>query len=658
MIQECVGFVEHYVKHKNTSGKTINSFIIDDIFLSIAKDDENEAKETIEETTEEKTSKKSGKDDTQIFVIFPFENSENGLRLKHDKVVVRKKPKNVSELLELDIVGEYNYSNDERNDLRSIFEAPEKHIGLVSDNNKRIGGSQNLSSSVIYAIKIADGKDIDNSVNLKKGSITGSSFQELLAVEKNSAPLIKTRLENFKYDEAYVDLCSFGLNTVGNQLANWFYKEPANIERVSTECVGVDGAFSIIIISLIPPKDGIVDIYSKIREEYFKQKVFNNDSKMKGTCACCQKKDCLVESPQNEIAMDGKKRFLEHPTMMHPNQTKPTLICHDCAIKYAAFFGLLKKWRVKIMPLFVEPKLQTKEIRLLDENGLNRFSRIFNQIGDPDALEFYLILFTSGKLKYFDYVCNYDWKLNWTKLLYQYYDDEEHINKITRSAFERKVCASIGIDYINYFESSPKGLNNFQLYLQSLVAEKLFNFVYRNRNTFALQDIWQLSILPIEQLAFGSENDFRKSKQITPCLEIWFNRNHLLNMEGGEFMSIEELRNTAPIGNSPEKWAYCAGRAYRFLVSKQAGQKNLELESIVRAHQNQNIKDAIVKKLEQRSHALDEEELKQFRLQIAELLAFDQFGGVEFNGLKPYFYAGYVDEIGNVRRKPEGDSDE
>jgi len=660
MIRECVEFVDKYIQSNNTTKKSVNSFIIDDILLQTAEDDEKSTEVEIEETIVDETQKKSEKKEVTLFLIFPFENSENGLKLKHDKVVVRTKPKDVTELLELDIIKEYNYSDVELNDLKGIFETPEKHIALVSDNNKRIGGSQNLSSSVIYAIELASCKTSDgNLTEFKKGSLEGISLGSLFDKEKDKEPILKTRLEKFAYNIEYNLLCNLGFNNIGSSLSNWFYSTESSREilnHISKLCAETQGNSSIIIINLIPHQENISNIYAIVREEYFKQNVFKNNPEIKGTCACCQKKNCFIDAPQNEIAMDSKKRFLEHPTMMFTNQCKPILICHDCAIKYAAFFGLLKKWKIKIMPLFVDTKLYSKEIRLIDENGLNSFSQIFNQLGDSDSLEFYLILFTGGELKYFDYVCNYNWKLNWSHLSNYRNNSDRQINKITRRLFERKICLAIGINYLDYFEEK-KGLNNLQSFLRSLLAEKLFNFVYRNQNYFVQHDIWQLCILPIEQLAFGSKKDFKTSKQIKACLEIWFNRDHLINVKEGSFMSIEELRNNVQIGNSLERWAYRAGKAYCFLVSKRASGQSLELENIIRSHQNQNVKDAIVKKLEQRAHALDEKELKQFRLQFAELFAFDQFGEVEFKDLKPYFYAGYIDEI-KINTKAGGDSNE
>jgi hypothetical protein len=266
------------------------------------------------------------------------------------------------------------------------------------------------------------------------------------------------------------------------------------------------------------------------------------------------------------------------------------------------------------------------------------------------------MLFSSGELKYCDYVSNYTWEIEWVNYSQYYNRQNGQTNKIKRNLFELKVCTAIGIKHLNYFEDQ-KGLNNLQSYLRNLLSEKIFNFVYRNRNQFTQQDLWQLSILPFEQLILGSQKEFEEQnyRRVQICLEIWFNQNQLLNLKEGIYVSIEELRNNVQIGDSSEKWAYRAGVTYRFLVSKQAGQKNLELENIVRSHQNQTVKNAIVKKLEQRSHALDEGELKQFRLQLAELLAFNKFDGVNFKELKPYFYAGYIDQIKN-ERKIGGDS--
>lgn len=672
MIRECIGFVERYIKHYKPEGKTDLSFIIDDIFLETANEDEtleaeeindvkNVASDTLEtEETDAKKQKKSTNREEQVFIIFPFESSETGLKLDYEKVFVAKKPKDVSELLELEIVKNYGYSEVVLEDLKQIFNHPKKHISLVSDNNKRIGGSQNLSSSVIYAVELVSSKITkDGSAEFKKGSLKGNSLDELLQLKKDDKLILKNRLDNFAYDEKYSNLCKMGVNSIGKELAKWLFLS-SNVHKISSIqniMSENQGSFSLIAISLIP-KNGSSNPYSTIREEYFKQKVFNNDPVNKGICANCQNLDRFIETPQSEIAIDGKKRFLTHPTMMQTGKNKPIMICHECALKYAAFFGLLKKWKIKIMPLFIDTKLQENEIRLFNEKGVNSFSQIFNQLGESNSLEFYVVLFSFGKLKYFDYVCNYNWKLDW---VYQSSHSEESdapSNKISRSKLEWKVCSAMGIKYMDYFEEK-KGLDTLQSYLRNLLSEKVFHFVYRNRNHFTTRDLWKLSILPIEKLALGPMKDFNNqiNKQIQACLEIWFNRNYLLNLNGGTFMSINELRNLEPVGASTERWAYHAGRAYRFLVSKRASGASLELEPIVRAHHIQNVKGAIVKKLEQRAHALDEKDLKQFNLQMAELLAFNEFNGIEFNDLKPYFYAGYVDAI-KYEKKTGGDSNE
>ncbi|MBU0590729.1 hypothetical protein KKD40_00830, partial [Candidatus Micrarchaeota archaeon] len=425
-----------------------------------------------------------------------------------------------------------------------------------------------------------------------------------------------------------------------------------NISKLDPMCFGIDGNLSIIVVNLLP-KDG----YSKARESYLKQKVFKNDPINYGTCMCCSKSDVLVEAPEPEVDFNSKKPFFTHPSMM-PEGQKPIVICTECALKYAAFFRLMRNWKIKLLPLFVDPILQTKEIRLLNINGLNSFSQVFNQIGDATSLEFYLVLASSGELKYFDYVCNYDWKMDWSSF-YKYNTPQK---KITKRAFERKVCTAIGLNSLLYFEST-KTVNKsvkvtLKKYLRNLLSEKIFNFVYRNKRDLIYSDILQLSVMPIEQLAYSSLNEFNKqiNKQIRACLEIWFNHNNLIKVNRGDFVSIEDLRKSEHI-DSPEVWAYYAGKSYRFLVFKRASGECLELEVIIRAHSAKNVKDAIIKKLEQRNHALSAEELNQFKLHMNELFAFDKFKGVDFKDLKPYFYAGYIDAI-KLERKNGGDSNE
>ncbi len=644
MIRECVGFVEKYISYYGTKDKTPTQFLIDDIFLSSSQN--NYFKNKISKNNSESSSE----EDSTIFIFVPFEKSDSNLKIRIDGISVVKKSANVSDML--NVIPENSRNSDlVSNDLISIINNPDKHISIVADNNKRIGGSQGLSSSVIYILELAKCAKKNNTTEFSKGSLKSQSLQGLLSLSKGDYPILKSRLEKFVYEQSYDSLSSLGLNSIGPALSEWLYSDSSKsvINEIQNLSLSSSGG-SIFIVNLIPSSDSS-SIYSKIREEYLRQKVFNNDPKDLGICSSCGKSNCPVESPESLIGGFDKKRFLSHPTMFLNQQSKPILICHNCALKYSAFFGLLKKWRIKIFPLFINSYLQEKEIRLINEKGVNTFSQIFNQLNDLKSSDFYLILFTNGELKYFDYVCNYNWLVSWKK-------NKFGAIKLSRRDLERKFYTAMGLTKFDYFSSDLKGLDNLQSYFHNSFSEKVFNFVYRNTNGFTRADILRLCVLSIENLALNSKDFSQSSMRIQACLDMWFNQKSLLIKSEGLFMSIEELRKSEPIGNSLERWSYCAGRSYRFLVSKRASGASLELEEIVRAHNFNSVKNALIKKMENRSYALKDDDLASFKLKLAELLAFDNFGNSEFMDFKPYFYAGYVDELKHEVKKKGGDSNE
>lgn len=394
--------------------------------------------------------------------------------------------------------------------------------------------------------------------------------------------------------------------------------------------------------------------WKKVTDDYVNKKMSYGKAtqRSEGKCFVCNKIGS-VGTPIFLTNYDQAKTFLRHVTRNSTDNKGTSLFaCGECIQKLNRFDRILKEYKIKIFPLFVESNLVQEEIPLLDHNlqeSKNKFAFIFDQLKKrqgKNIFDFYLVV-KSNEYFFFDYITGYKWDIgNYVNF---FKNSVEH--SITRIQFEMKIWEALsGNQHINYFDKI-KGKDNQEISMIYSYRQKLFDFVYRNQNSLTTNDLRNIVLFRIEK---EIRNNSNKPENCEKTLNLFFNKNLLLQTTayGNDVLlnKIKIAKDTILSDNlekfeihDGEEWAYFAGQLAYYLVSlSKSKNKNYGLlEPFTNKSTTKLVKSTIEQLFERYKHEINLNN-KRFKAITAKVLSYriDQ----PFMELKIPFYVGVFDE--------------
>lgn len=388
--------------------------------------------------------------------------------------------------------------------------------------------------------------------------------------------------------------------------------------------------------------------WDKIACDFIKERTARGKAALSiiGNCNICNKNG-KVSNPSIATNYDEKKIFLRHNTR-HSKDGKgiPLRACGDCVQKLNRFEEILKHYKIKIFPLFIDPDELSQEIKLLSSNlekDENLFDHIFNQLTqDKNIFDFYLVVKTDDYF-FFDYISGYKWEIG---EFTNYFEETKHKQHIRRPELAQKLARSLtGKPSIKYFDKI-KGFDNQQTTLIYSFRQKIFDFVYRNQNVLTTNDLQNIVL-------FRIENNLKNNSISKETFNLYFNRHLLLHDENPNrcvldmIPSIREKiisENIAAIEiDNDEVWAYFAGQMAYYLVSlsKTKNKKYSLLEPFTNKPTIKMVQMTIGQLIEQYRHEINLNN-KRFRKIATSVLAYES--KKSFIELKIPFYVGTFDD--------------
>src|SRR3989344_294855 len=416
----------------------------------------------------------------------------------------------------------------------------------------------------------------------------------------------------------------------------------------------------ILVVSL--PKDEFNELFN-LTQKYTKENLRNpkkNQGEVNGECYVCRKiNNCSPISAFFSANADDKL-FLKHRTREGSGASK--IICGDCEEKLKSFEKILKDKKIKIFPLFINSSLQKEAIKILNEEGENKFALVFEDIyarqrekRPTEKLDFYLFVKPPTEdYPTIDYITNYSWFLgdlrvyfNNLKLGDTTYEKGDEILNQKRTYIEIEVLNILG-GKLDYFDKL-KGDDNKQINLKYKIRQKLFDFVYRNKKSLSKEDIGEIVIYRIEK---GIMDGKIYPDEVRRFLNFLFNINLLgEKMETPIIERVKEARSYISNGNYEKinieddgEWAYWMGQISYFLVyqSKQDKKKFNLLEPFINKSNPEQLKRTLIELFERYKHEIDLSNMK-FR-EIAQRVLSFQTKSDSFSNLKQAFYVGVFDD--------------
>ena len=388
--------------------------------------------------------------------------------------------------------------------------------------------------------------------------------------------------------------------------------------------------------------------WKKIAEDFIDKRtaIGKKSELIKGECFVC-KEHRDVSTPIFLTNYDAAKSFLKHTTRGGSDlKGIPLRACRQCIQKLNKFDEILQCFKIKIFPLFVEPDEISDEIKWLRdslEQDENTFNFIFKQLEskqDKHIFDFYLVV-KSAKYFFFDYVTGYKWVIG----TYKDFFNEDEL-KITRQHLERKIFKVLsGSGNINYFDDKIKGKDSQQLTMIYSFRQKLFDFVYRNKNSLTVEDLRNIVLFRIEK---DIRNNLRPNNE---TFNLFLNRNLLMQANTGNepvFLdAVRKVKNDIHDKefkiNSDEEWAYFAGQIAYYLISlSKSKNKNYGLlEPFTNKSTTDLVKMTIEHLIERYRHEISLNN-KRFKAIATKVLSYTT--NQSFVELKIPFYIGAFDD--------------
>ncbi len=400
--------------------------------------------------------------------------------------------------------------------------------------------------------------------------------------------------------------------------------------------------------------------YIKIKKSEAKQSA----KKFQGECAICKKKRKISYSSFFS-SWDVDKIYFNHKTRI---KEKPLFICSECQLKLKDFQNILKRFKIKIFPLFIDSSFREKEIKLLNSKTKNIFSYIFEQLKEETSnMDFYLVV-NSGGIVFFDYVTNYRWLLGNYFFFFDFKEENrqyrkgEIISNVSRQFIEKKVAQLLdNKDNVKYF-GELKGKDNESLTKEYQIRQKIFDFIYRSKNYLTKKDIENLVIFKIEKdIKDPKKKDSLIRVNSKKYLNFLFNYHLIGGFEMNEkSIILNKVKDMKEVLNSgdydkfdirdSEEWAYWVGQlAYYLAYQSKSQNKNYALiEPFINRSTTKLIKKTLNEFFEKFKHAIN---MQNKKFSVVSSKVSDYLIQKSFIDLKIYFYTGVFDDNIFLKKK-------
>lgn len=387
-----------------------------------------------------------------------------------------------------------------------------------------------------------------------------------------------------------------------------------------------------------------------------------------GECPICGKTGKIgVPSAYNNL--NWKIPFIKHTTRQDSLNIR---ICIECMAKFSRFEKFIRESNINFFPLIIGDDKREEEIRYLkNSDNLSFFSvlkHVFDMV-EEDELDF-ILLHQQGDVLYYDYVNNFRLNLGESRS-YLY---PEKINLDSKEGLKKELINILGMRNTYFFGDIkfPRGFDSDRKYLIYKYREKLFDIIYRNKNTLTDRDIKEIITVLLDHRIKNGEAKcpYYKKSHEKILLDIYLNSNLFVNnpgkliktAKGGNKNMLEEIRgekdeiieNGKLEINSDEKFGYYLGQTIYYLIKhSEAKDKMRLLKPIIDCRSKESLQRTIAEKYVDRyAHTLSD--YKDFKHAVlSETLDYLQskFEST-FDKIKVAFYVGFFD--GNIYFEKRG----
>jgi len=271
-------------------------------------------------------------------------------------------------------------------------------------------------------------------------------------------------------------------------------------------------------------------------------------------CLLCGTENTTVGMPPLFNNKSANKPFVIHRTRKREENILTCAECSNYLIRFEKYF--LKKYQIKLFPLFIDPVLQKKEIKILTRMkdgslGFEGFRKILYAVSreHKEDFTFYLVMYNAkNKILAFDYISGYRVQLEHPlhqPSFIQGQDGYQVINNVFDVERELDELLDNKLDR-HYFEDKIDLKS--KSYLAPLVYKyrmPIFNFVYRNkRDGFSLRDIEEIFSVQMKHKLLDPETTSSKLKQYVnrflALYEVFSNNFNNFSRQKG--VNMEEFR--------------------------------------------------------------------------------------------------------------------
>jgi CRISPR-associated protein Csh1 len=436
--------------------------------------------------------------------------------------------------------------------------------------------------------------------------------------------------------------------------------------------------------------DTSLDHYEVTHNRYLKRKLFNTEAYNK------EDESGEVWGTSNFFnGFGSKKPFLIHQTASFDINGRISASSARHLFEFQNMLG--RNVLPRPLPIFIlkEELIKGsitifKREALLDPTERKGHAEIIKELyedhGD-DLGDYYLLYYTGGEIKDFDFVSKFRYKLEdfdgkpWKVQKIMHFGEGFALDNVFD--FQRKILPEILNQSLvvvrkdnnmttRYFEDVDQKYcdnNNAVMYGLVLKYRKAFyDFIYKSKRqsvtAAAFRDILISGILSDVK----RDEEHKNTWKISQKLNIWFSLNHHFDPSNSNFNGLdmpstipqlmEKMRAVANEGahfESPEEFAFGAGQVIYFLLGKsQAGNKtHALLEPFTQKTNPETLKAEIARVFDRYKHEVSFGQGRFERL-MREVLGYE--GAVELRKLLPVMLAGYFSNpviYENKNLKPE-----
>jgi len=517
--------------------------------------------------------------------------------------------------------------------VRPLLNNPNASSHFYDETNKRLGSTSGLGSFFPFIFKVPQEENIDEKIEATKKGLEGYKAEEFKKVFCSDFPSkLKEEVKKLKERENYFVLILFDDATP--------YKEFLESEKILRNAITI--------------KEG-----------------------EKRSCQLCGVEG-EVGYPVVGSSYDDKKKFLSSPTKGNGRIS----VCPTCGFKVNAFNKLLKASKDGVLPVFIDKEVTlvaTRNIRNYlggGESYSNFMKRIYEDLGKDEYKMAHYLMIRSGDIIWVDYVSSLRWVLEWKVLDWMSQEvkkegkTRKEIGDIFYASVLKGTKRSVELPHSIYFdfgETKKKSgeMRRYERYLIYKYKDYWYRFIYKNEASFSKSELIEFINLSIAQKYYDALMERRISTfndSITAPLEIFFNTKTILGDGGDKMKGLEELRKkfdevikneTTELDDA--EWAFCAGAFYRYLIShSKSKQQSLELEPFINASSINEVLGVLTRTFERYQHEIKQPYLTKWG-GIGSTALVPKDRNRDFEELKPFFYAGFADNM--VFKKFYGEKD-